>query len=72
METYVVRITTVDNLYKDYIVEAKTLLEARNKAKDAFFRDYPDANEDICFSLQNPNKNNIKEIIMILNEQKNN
>ena len=71
METYVIRITTKNNLYSDYMVEANTLLEARNKAKNAFFRDYPGADENIYFSLQNPTTHKIKEILMLFkNENK--
>lgn len=72
METYVIRVNVLGNLYVDYIVEAETLLEARNKAKEAFFRDYPEADEDIYFSLMNPDMNKIQEITMIFKEgQKN-
>lgn len=65
MNTYIIRVTTIDELYKDYIVEAETILEARNKAKDLFFMEFPKADERIKFSLRNPNNRNIKEIMLL-------
>ncbi len=64
MEIYIIRITTIDNLYCDYMVEAGTLIGAVEKAKMAFLRDYPDADRNIQFSLRNPNMKKIKEILI--------
>ena len=71
MKTYTIRITTIDNLYSDYIVEANNLLEAKAKVKYAFFRDYPDANINIKLSLTEPNSKVITEIIKIIKEANN-
>lgn len=66
MNTYVIRITTADNLYTDYMVEASNLFFAKAKAKNAFFRDYPHANKNIKLSLTEPNPETITEIVNII------
>lgn len=66
MEVYIIRITTKENLYSDYIVEADNLFNAKTKAKKAFFRDYPDADTNIKLSLQKPDSKIIKEITDII------
>lgn len=71
MKAYTIRITTADNLYTDYIVEANNLLEAKMQAECAFFRDYPDANTNIKLSLTEPNSKVITEIINIIKEANN-
>lgn len=68
MNAYTIRISTVDGLYTDYIVEAKDLKEANKKAKEAFFRDYPNANENIKLSIAEPNTKIITEIMNIIKE----
>ena len=68
LNAYTIRITTIDNLYADYIVEAENLFFAKIKAKNAFFRDYPDADTKIKLSLTEPNKKNITEIVNIIKE----
>lgn len=68
MNTYVIRITTINNLYADYIVNGNDLRQAELNAERAFFRDYPGADLNIKLSLVNPNENNIKEIINTLKE----
>lgn len=70
MKTYTIRITTIDNLYTDYIVEAENLLQAKNKVKNAFFRAYPDADMRIKLSLTEPNKKIITEVMNIIKEAK--
>ena len=70
MNVYTIRISTVDGLYTDYIVEAKDLKEANKKAKEAFFRDYPNANENIKLSIAEPNTKIITEIMNIIKEAK--
>ena len=70
MNTYVIRITTIDNLYTDYIVEAKNLFMAKIKAKNTFFRDYPNANDKIKLSLSEPTPKIITEIVNIIKEGK--
>lgn len=71
MKAYTIRITTADNLYSDYIVEANNLLEAKMQAECAFFRDYPDANMNIKFSLTEPSSRTITEILNIIKEANN-
>ena len=66
--TYTIRVSTVDNLYADYMVEADNLFFAKIKAKNAFFRDYPDADTNIKLSLTKPSKEVITEIINIIKE----
>ena len=68
MNVYVIRISTIDNLYADYMVEADNLFKAKTKAKKAFFRDYPDADTNIKLSLQKPDSKKIKEITDIIKE----
>lgn len=65
-KTYIIRITTKDNLYADYMVEAENLFNAKTKAKKAFFRDYPDADTNIKLSLQKPDSEKIREIMNII------
>ena len=69
MNAYTIRVTTKDNLYTDYIVEAKDLKEAYEKTKKAFFRDYPNADENINLSLTEPDSKTITEIINIIKEE---
>lgn len=66
MEVYIIRITTKENLYADYIVQADNLFNAKTRAKKAFFRDYPDADTNIKLSLQKPDSKIIKEITDII------
>ena len=68
MKTYVLRITTIDKLYADYMIEAKNIIEAKSKAKKAFFRDYPGADTRIKVSLNEPDSDIITEIINIIKE----
>lgn len=69
MNTYTIRITTIDNLYADYIVEAENLFYAKIKTRNAFFRNYPNANIDIKLSLNKPTSDNIKEIVDIIRNE---
>lgn len=71
MKAYTIRVTTADNLYADYIVEANNLLEAKMQAECVFFRDYPDANMNIKLSLIEPNSKIITEILNIIKEANN-
>ena len=66
LNAYTIRITTIDNLYADYIVEAENLFFAKIKARNAFFRDYPDADTKIKLSLTEPTKETLKEVINII------
>lgn len=68
MKVYTIRITTINGLYADYIIEANCLLIAKEKAKKAFFRDYPDADKNIKLSLAEPKAEIIKEILDIIRE----
>lgn len=68
--TYTIRVSTKDNLYADYIIEAENLFFAKIKAKNAFFRDYPDSDKDIKLSLTEPSKKVITEIMEIIKEAK--
>lgn len=68
MKTYTIRITTVDGLYADYMVEASCLLVAKEKAKQTFFKAYPDADKNVKASLTTPKPEIIKEIMRILKE----
>ena len=70
LNTYTIRISTNDNLYKDYIVEAENLFFAKMKARNAYFRDYPDADKKIKLSLTEPSEKVIKEIMNIIKEAK--
>ena len=72
MKTYTIRITTVDGLYADYIIEASCLLIAKEKAKQTFFKTYPDADENIKASLTTPKPEIIKEIMQIIKEAEKN
>ena len=65
---YVIRINTIDNLYIDYMVEAKNIIEARNRAKKAFFRDFPKGNKNIKLSITEPNPRIITEIVNIIKD----
>ena len=64
--TYVIRITTIDNLYSDYMIEAENLFFAKMKARNTFFKTYPGADTNIKFSLENPNTDNLTEIMKII------
>ena len=66
--TYTIRITTIDNLYADYIVEAENLFFAKIRARNAFFRDYPDADKHIKLSIGNLDYKVITEIMNIIKE----
>lgn len=70
MKTYVIRITTTENLHKDYMVEAKNIIEAKEKAKKAFFRDYPGADARIKVSLNKTDSEIVTEIMNIIKEEK--
>lgn len=69
-KTYSIRVSTVDNLYADYIVEAENLFYAKMLARNSFFRDYPDADVNLKFSLVNLNDENVEEIINTIKEAK--
>lgn len=69
LNAYTIRISTIDNLYADYIVEAENLFFAKIKARNAFFRDYPDADTNIKLSLTKPSKEVITEIMNIIKEE---
>lgn len=64
--TYIIRINTVDNLYADYMIEAENLFFAKMQARNAFFRDYPNANKNIRLSLEKPTNKIITEIMNII------
>lgn len=66
MKTYLIRINTIDNLFADYMVEANNLFEAKEKAKNAFFRDYPGANININLELENATSKALTEIMSII------
>lgn len=66
MNAYLIRVNITESLYADYMVEAKDLLQAKHKAKKAFFRDYPGAETPISFSLDMPNSKTITEIMDII------
>ena len=68
---YIIRVTTIDNLYTDYMVEAKNIFQAKNKTRKAFFRDFPKANLNIKLSLVEPNQKIITEIMNIIKEANN-
>lgn len=70
LKTYNIRITTIDNLYADYIVEATNLFFAKIRAREAFYRDYPSADSNMKFSLNNPNSENITEIMQVIKEMR--
>ena len=67
-KSYSIRVSTVDNLYADYIVEAENLFYAKILARNSFFRDYPETDENVKLSLSNPDEKNIHEIIDIIGE----
>lgn len=69
-KAYTIRVSTIDNLYADYIVEAENLFYAKILARNSFFRDYPGANENVKLSLSNPDDKNIHEIVDIIKEAK--
>lgn len=72
MNAYTIRVSTIDNLYADYIVEANNLFFAKIRARNAFFRDYPEADIRIKLSLVEPSKKVITEVLNIIkNENKN-
>lgn len=65
---YNIRITTIDNLYADYLVEADNIFVAKMKARNAFFRDFPYADNNITYSVEQPSKKIITELINIINK----
>ena len=67
-KAYSIRVSTVDNLYADYIVEAENLFYAKILARNKFFKDYPEADENVKLSLSNPDEKNIHEIVDIIKE----
>ena len=72
MNTYVIRVTTIDNLYADYMIEADNFFIAKIKARNSFFRDYPGANKNLKLSLDNPTSKQLTEILKILEEDEKN
>ena len=68
MNTYTIRISTANNTYADYIVEAQNLFFAKIKARNAYFRDNPDADTNVKLSLTEPSKKVLKEIFDIIKE----
>lgn len=72
MSAYTIRINTIDNLYVDYIVEADNLFFAKIKARNAFFRDYPDADKRIKLSITEPSKKVITKIFDIIKRENKN
>ena len=68
---YIIRVNTINNLYTDYMVEAKNIFQAKNKTRKAFFRDYPNADFRIKLSLVEPNQKIITEIMNIIKEANN-
>ena len=70
MNTYTIRVTTIDNLYADYIIEANNLSQARIKVLRAFERDYPDCEIPKRLTLTDPKPEIITEIINIIKEEK--
>ena len=69
LTTYVIRITTIDDLFADYMVEAENLFFAKMKARNAFFKDYPEADKNIKLSLGEPSPKIITEIINIIKKE---
>ena len=65
MKSYLIRVNTIDNLYADYIVEARNLLIAKLKVRRAFFKNYPGANRKIKLvnCANNTNINKAKKLI---------
>lgn len=70
MNTYVIRITTINNLFADYMIEANNIMQAKSKARKAFFRDYPDTDTNIKLSLEEPSPKVITEIMDIIRKNK--
>lgn len=70
MNTYIIRITTIDNLFADYMIEAKNIMQAKSKAKNIFFKTYPDADANIKLSLEEPSPKVITEIMDIIRKNK--
>lgn len=68
-DNYIIRITTIDNVYSDYWVTAYNIWSAKRKAKSAFFRDFPYADRNIKLSLVNPDTKKIREIFDIIKEE---
>lgn len=66
MNTYVIRITTINNLFADYMIEANNIMQAKSKARKAFFRDYPGADKNIKLSLGEPSSEILTEIIKLI------
>ena len=72
MNTYVIRVTTIDNLYADYMIEADNLFIAKMKARNSFLRDYPGANKNLKLSLDKPTSKQLTEVLKILEEDEKN
>ena len=70
MNTYIIRITTIDNLFADYMIEAKNIMQAKSKAKNIFFKTYLDADANIKLSLEEPSPKVITEIMDIIRKNK--
>ena len=66
---YNIRITTIDNLYVDYLVEADNIFTAKLKARNAFFRDFPYADNNITYSVEQPSKKIITELLNIIKRE---
>jgi hypothetical protein len=71
MKTYMIKVNTIDNLYADYMVEAENLFFAKMQTRNAFFRDYPEANKHIKLSLSKPDTETITEIMKVINSENN-
>lgn len=70
MDKYIIRANTSDYLYTDFIVYAENIIEAKEKAKKAFKKKYPFADNDVKFSLVNPSEKKILKIMEIIKEAK--
>lgn len=68
MEKYTIRITTECGLYKDYEIQAANLFFAKMLARNKFFKEFPGAEENIVFSVINPSKKALGEILDKLKE----
>ena len=70
METnsYLIRVTTLDTIYVDYLVDAANVFFAKIKARNMFLKEYPDANPNVKLSLLKPDTIKIKEALNIIKE----
>lgn len=68
MEKYTIRVTTKCGLYKDYEVEAANVFFAKILAREKFLKEFNGADEDLKFSIINPSKKTLKEILNELAE----